>query len=132
MEFQSSDREERGLRNGAGAHQMRTRRHGAGAKQAPPEDLHICPSCDSRLVYPLDWSPVDMCHWRVELRCPECEWTEAGLYEQAALDRFDHILDSGTDSLVEDLRLLQRSNMEHELARFNMALGQDLILPEDF
>lgn len=97
-----------------------------------PEDLHVCPSCASDLVYPTDWAPVDMCHWRVELRCPECEWAEAGLYEQDVLDRFDQILDAATDALVNDLQRLQRSNMEDELRRFNLALGQDLILPEDF
>ena len=97
-----------------------------------PENLHICPSCDSPLVYPVEWAAVDMTHWRVELRCPECEWSEAGLHEQAVLDRFDQILDSGTDSLVEDLRRLQRANMEDELERFGMALNADLILPEDF
>ena len=97
-----------------------------------PEDLHICPSCDSPLVYPTEWSPVDAAHWRVELRCPECEWTESGLHEQVVLNRFDQILDSGTDSLVDDLRRLQRANMEDELERFGMALSSNLILPEDF
>lgn len=96
------------------------------------DELHVCPACASELVYPVDWAPVDMLHWRVELRCPDCEWTEAGLYEQAVLDRFDQVLDAATDSLVADLHRLQRSNMEDELQRFGMALGNDLILPEDF
>jgi hypothetical protein len=97
-----------------------------------PENLHICPDCESSLVYPLDWAPVDKSHWRVELRCPECRWQRAGLYEQSVLDRFDAILDSGTDSLVDDLCRLQRSNMEGELESFVRALEVDLILPEDF
>ena len=95
-------------------------------------DLHVCPQCSSTLVYPTDWAPVDGCHWRVELRCPECEWHQSGLYEQAVLDRFDQILDTGTDAMIAELRRLQRSNMEDELERFNLALVQDLILPEDF
>lgn len=96
------------------------------------EDLRICPSCSSSLVYPLEWAPVGACTWRVELRCPECEWTEAAVHEQHALDRFDQALDAATDSLIDDLRGLQRSNMEYELERFTAALGADLILPEDF
>lgn len=96
------------------------------------EDLHICPCCASGLVYPVEWVPVDESRWRVKLRCPECEWTQAGLFGQETLDRFDHILDSGTDSLIEDLRHLQRANMEDEMARFGGALNADLILPEDF
>jgi len=95
-------------------------------------DLNICPTCASELVYPLDWAPVDMCRWRLELRCPDCESEWAGVYEQAILDRFDEILDAGTDSLLADLHRLQRSNMEEELERFNLALSDDLILPEDF
>ena len=86
----------------------------------------------TRTVPPLEWAPVDTCHWRVELRCPECEWTSAGLYEQSALDRFDQILDDGTDSLLEDYRRLQRSNMEAEIERFSVALSTDLVMPEDF
>ena len=97
-----------------------------------PLELHICPQCSSRLVYPTDWAPVDMCHWRVELRCPECEWQQVGLFEQTVLDRFDEVLDAATDAMIADLRRLQSSNMEHELERFNEALGRDLILPEDF
>lgn len=105
----------------------------SGFRQVDPsDDLHVCPDCSSGLVYPLEWAPVDMCHWRVALRCPECEWSRVGLYEQGVLDRFDEILDSGTDAMVADLRRLQRANMEEELQRFGLALGADLILPEDF
>ncbi|MDQ3102966.1 MAG: hypothetical protein M3Q53_03905 [Actinomycetota bacterium] len=96
------------------------------------EDLHLCPACASNLVYPMEWAPVGMRHWRVELRCPECEWSGSGLYEQEAVDRFDNVLDAATDSLVRDLRRMQRFNMEDELERFNVALERDLILPEDF
>jgi hypothetical protein len=95
-------------------------------------ELHVCPECTSSLVYPLDWMPMDAAHWRVSLRCPECEWSAVGVYEQSVLDRFDQVLDAGTDSLCADLRRLERSNMEDELQRFNVALGDDLILPEDF
>lgn len=96
------------------------------------EDMHRCPACASNLVCPIDWAPVGMCHWRVQLRCPECEWSGTGLYGQDAVDRFDNVLDAATDSLVRDLRRLQRFNMEDELERLNVALEQDLILPEDF
>ena len=106
-----------------------------GAESREPHgglELHRCPECSSGLVYPLDWMPIDPVHWRVALRCPECEWRSVGLYEQDVLDRFDQVLDAGTDSLYADLRKLERSNMEAELHRFNAALGGDLILPEDF
>ncbi len=105
---------------------------GVGAGADGVVDLHICPECGSGLVHPLDWMPMDDAHWRVSLRCPECEWHSVGLFEQSVLDRFDQILDAGTDTLYADLRRLERVNMEAELRRFNEALGEDLILPEDF
>jgi hypothetical protein len=96
------------------------------------EDLHICPDCSSLLVYPVEWEPVDERRWRVELHCPECGLSTESTYEQSTLDRFDAILDDATESLLDDLTRLQRSNMEDEVDRFVRALQQDLVLPEDF
>ena len=79
------------------------------------------PNAARGLVHPVDWGAVDAVHWRVELRCPECEHRSVGLYEQAVVDRFDQILDAGTDSLYADLRRLERTNMEAELRRFSAA-----------
>jgi hypothetical protein len=107
-------------------------RSGEAASTRGGPELHRCPECSSDLVYPLEWMPIDSVRWRVALRCPECEWHSVGLYEQDDLDRFEQVLDAGTDSLYADLRKLERSNMEAELHRFNAALGGDLILPEDF
>ena len=104
-------------------------------RQPPPclvEDLHVCPECGSGLVHPVDWTAADAVHWRVELRCPECEHRSVGLYEQSVVDRFDQILDAGADSLYADLRRLERTNMEAELKRFSTLLAADLVLPEDF
>ncbi|TMK73211.1 MAG: hypothetical protein E6G48_05755 [Actinobacteria bacterium] len=27
------------------------------------DDLHVCPSCNSELVYPTDWAPATNRHW---------------------------------------------------------------------
>jgi hypothetical protein len=98
----------------------------------PAEDLHICPECDRALVYPVEWEEVSPTHWEVLLRCPSCEWTELGVYDQQTVDRFDEQLDLGTDALMRDLGRLTRANMEEEIERFTAALASDLILPEDF
>lgn len=103
-----------------------------GAWRRADDDLHICPSCSCNLVHPLEWSPVDNENWRVELWCPNCEWADAQVHPQRVLDRFDLILDDATESLLDDLSALQRSNMEEELERFAHALACDQILPEDF
>jgi hypothetical protein len=100
--------------------------------QAPLDDLHICPECDRTLVFPVEWEEVSPTHWEVLLRCPNCEWTEVGVYDQRTVDRFDEELDHGTEALMRDLKRLTKANMEEEIERFTVALGSDLILPEDF
>ena len=107
----------------------------AGAAAAPKrqiDDLHVCPECDRDLVYPMDWEEASTTHWEVELRCPNCEWSEVGTYDQTTVDRFDEHLDNGTDALVKDLRRLVQANMEAEADRFGAALEAGAILPEDF
>ena len=65
-------------------------------------------------------------------RCPNCEWTHLGIYDQAVVDRFDEELDRGTECLIEDLMRLTQANMEDEIERFTSALGSDAIWPMDF
>ena len=95
-------------------------------------ELHVCCECDSRLVYPVEWSEVDRESWEVTLRCPNCEWSHTGVFDQETVERFDEELDRGTDSLVDDLKRLIHANMEDEIDRFSQALVEDHILPEDF
>ena len=96
------------------------------------DDLHVCPSCSSELVYPTDWAPASNRHWHVALRCPECEWNGGGSYSQDVVDRLDEALEHGTESVLEDLNVLVRANMEDQIERFVSALRADQILPEDF
>jgi hypothetical protein len=95
-------------------------------------DLHVCPECDRDLVYPVEWEEVSPTHWEVLLRCPNCEWTEVGTFDQPTVDRFDEKLDIGTEILIRDLKRLEQANMEDEIEVFVRALGADAILPEDF
>jgi hypothetical protein len=96
------------------------------------DGLEFCPACDSDLVLPVRWEPAGKRSWRVALRCPDCEWAGGGVYSQAVVDRFDEALDAGTDTMLSDLALLARANMETEVERFATALRADQILPEDF
>jgi hypothetical protein len=109
---------------------------GVGATELQPgpttSDLHICGSCDGDLVYPVDWEPVGKSHWRVMLRCPNCEWHGSGVFEQEVVDRFDEQLDRASQMLAEDLRQLMLVNMAEEIERFVAALESDFILPCDF
>lgn len=93
----------------------------------------MCPSCASELVLPVDWEQTRRKGaWRVTLRCPDCEWTGGGTYAQSVVDRFDEVLDDGTEAVLDDLRALTRANMEEQIERFVAALEADQVLPEDF
>lgn len=110
-------------------------RRGQGGPAARPrsaEELELCPCCGRDLVYPVDWAPAGKLQWSVALRCPECEWRGGGVYAQDVVDRFDEVLDDGTQAVLDDLELLTRANMEEQLEGFVAALDADLILPEDF
>jgi hypothetical protein len=95
-------------------------------------DLHVCGSCSSKLVYPVEWTEAGTNHWEVSLRCPNCEWFGTGVYEQDVVERFDEELDRGTEALVRDLKRMMHANMEEEITRFVSALQAGYIQPEDF
>lgn len=96
------------------------------------EALHLCGECSSNLVYPTDWQEAGPSHWKVELRCPNCEWRGRGVFHQEVVESFDDELDRGIDVLMSDYRALVNSNMEDEIERFAKALDAGAILPADF
>ena len=98
----------------------------------PARDLHMCGTCESELVYPTDWEEVGDTHWEVLLRCPNCEWTGTGVFDQDTVERFDEELDRGTEAVVRDLKRMMQANMEDEIERFVSALLHGHIVPEDF
>jgi len=95
-------------------------------------ELHICPSCSSELVYPVDWAPASRRRWTVLRRCPECEWQGKGVFDQPTVDRFDEALDHVTEQILDDLNMLTRANMEEQVERFVAAIWFEQVLPEDF
>jgi hypothetical protein len=103
-----------------------------GPAPEPVDDLHVCGTCDCELVYPVDWEEAGETHWEVTLRCPNCEWSGTGVFDQDVVERFDEELDRGTEALVRDLKRLMQANMEDEIERFVSALQAGHIVPEDF
>jgi len=95
-------------------------------------ELHVCPSCDSELVQPSDWSPHADGRFAMTLECPNCGWWETGVYERAQVEQLEDRLDEGLIALLEDLHRLTHANMASDVDRFIEALNFDLILPEDF
>jgi hypothetical protein len=97
-----------------------------------PAELHLCQTCGSNLVQPMDLEPRGPGRWYVELRCPNCAWGRDGIHRQAEVDRFDDELARGEAVLLAALEEVTRTNMEEETERFARALSADAILPMDF
>ncbi|HEX3318389.1 MAG TPA: hypothetical protein VHR88_10245 [Solirubrobacteraceae bacterium] len=102
------------------------------AGDAPERQLHLCPGCGSSLVHPVDWEEVASDAWRLELRCPNCEWTGEAVYERRVVEELDEELERGMETIVRDLRHMTQANMQEQVERFVTALDHDLIVPFDF
>jgi hypothetical protein len=105
---------------------------GERCETASDPELCRCGGCGSMLVQPIDWALIGRTHWRVTLRCPNCEWSGTGVFAQDAVDRFDRDLDRGMRKLQSTLTRVSRACMEAEIECFARALETDLILPFDF
>lgn len=97
-----------------------------------PDQLHVCFHCRGDRVYPLDWCEEGVRHWRIFLRCPDCESRREGVFEQATVERLEDELDRATAALLGDLRRVTNANMTEEIDFFIRALDADVIVPTDF
>lgn len=104
----------------------------AAVAVATQHELHECPECASDLVYPVGWEERRGDSWEITLRCPNCEWWHTGEYHDDEVERFDDVLNDGTEELLASLRTFARANMEEDVERLIEALNADLIMPFDF
>lgn len=105
---------------------------GQSAHAEAAVDLTVCGACDCRFVQPVDWEEAGPRHWRLELRCPNCEARGTVVIEDEVLDHYDLVLEHGSADLARSLHEVVESSIEDEATRLRDALEQDLILPEDF
>jgi len=99
---------------------------------AGPAEAHVCPVCDSALVYPTDWQRVASAAWRITLRCPNCETVRTLTLVREQVERLNKALYEGTEKLARQADRLARHNFEEETVKFVAALDADLIWPIDF
>jgi hypothetical protein len=104
----------------------------AAGPVADTRPLHMCPACDGEMVYPVAWEERDDDHWRIERRCPNCEWRHIGEFDQTTVEAFDDVLNDGTEELLTTLRDFSRANMAADIERFIEAMHGDRIEPMDF
>lgn len=95
-------------------------------------DLTVCGSCDCTFVQPVDWEEAGPRHWKLELRCPNCESRGTVVVEDEVVDHYDLVLERGSAELARSLHEAVESSIADEVTRLRAALEQDLILPEDF
>ena len=95
-------------------------------------DLTVCGACGCEFVQPVDWEEAGPHHWKLELRCPNCEARGTVVVEDAVVDHYDLVLERGSAELARELHEVVASSIEDEVRRLHDALEQDLILPEDF
>jgi hypothetical protein len=95
-------------------------------------DLTVCGLCDCQFVQPVDWDEAGPRHWKLELRCPNCESHGTVVVGDEVVDHYDLVLERGSAELARSLHELVESGIDDEVLRFSTALEQDLILPEDF
>ena len=93
---------------------------------------HVCPLCASDLVYPVDGTRIDDNHWRLTLRCPNCELSRDVVLTQEGAERLDHQLCHGLEVLAHEADELSRQHFEEEGEKLIDALRNDRILPIDF
>lgn len=95
-------------------------------------DLTLCGTCGCEFVQPVDWDEAGPRHWRLELRCPNCESHGTVVVEDEVVDYYDLELERGAAMLARSLHEAVEQGVEDEVARFAAALDTGLILPEDF
>lgn len=102
--------------------------------QQPDRDIWLCadPDCGGDRMYPIDKSEEGLSHWRIVMRCPDCEWLGEGVYEESRVERLEDELDRQTHACLNELREVRARNMSESGEAFIGALATDLILPEDF
>jgi hypothetical protein len=93
---------------------------------------HVCPQCNSDLVQPVSWSEATGDRWELTLECPNCWWSETGVFDRDQVEQLEECLDDGLAKMLEDLKRLTHANMAEEIDRFTVALHGDHVLPEDF
>ena len=107
-------------------------RHGDEALAELARDLMTCGGCGCEFVQPVDWDEAGARHWRVTVRCPNCEQSGTVVVEDEVVDHYDIELERGAAELARTLHVLVEDNIEAEALRLRRALEGGHLLPEDF
>ena len=100
--------------------------------QESVNQLLNCGECGCDTVQPVEWDGYGPRHWKIELRCPNCEARCTTVVEDDDAELCDRAHQRGADELELALTTLATENAERDIERFSFALANNHLLPEDF
>jgi len=103
----------------------------AGLQESVNELLN-CGECGCDTVQPVEWDGYGPRHWKIELRCPNCEARCTTVVEDDVAELCDRAHQRGADALELTLTKLTAENGERDIERLRSALANNHLLPEDF
>jgi hypothetical protein len=108
------------------------RRPRRAPREKPEERLELCGMCGRDFVSPVAWEPVGSEHWRLLLRCGECETWRDVTVPNAVVQRYDIEQQRRTDGLTALLDRMDRERMLDQAEAMTIALELGLIDAADF
>jgi len=100
--------------------------------QESVNQLLNCGECGCGTVQPVEWDGYGPRHWKIELRCPNCEARCTTVVEDDVAELCDRAHQLGADELELALTALASENAERDIERLGFALANNHLLPEDF
>lgn len=94
--------------------------------------LLSCGECGCDTVQPVEWDGYGPRHWKIELRCPNCEARCTTIVEDDVAELCDRAHQRGADALELALTKLSDENGKRDIERLRFALQNNHLLPEDF
>ena len=100
--------------------------------QESVNQLLNCGECGCDTVQPVEWDGYGPRHWKIELRCPNCEARCTTVVEDDVAELCDRAHQRGADELEMALTALATENAERDNEPLSFALANNHLLPEDF
>lgn len=100
--------------------------------QETVDQLLNCGDCGCDTVQPVEWDGYGPRHWKIELRCPNCEARCTTIVEDDIAELCDRAHQRGADALELALTKLSEESGKRDIERLRIALENNHLLPEDF
>ena len=100
--------------------------------QESVNELLNCGECGCNTVQPVEWDGYGPRHWKIELRCPNCEARCTTIVEDDVAELCDRAHQRGVDALELTLAKVAGANSERDIEQLRFALENNHLLPEDF